>query len=161
MVDLFEQTPEPDSREFKKQVRDQVAKAMEIAIRRTKPRWQFDQTQLDLGLQYLGDDPNEAQDVINDLVSRLLKFFPKVYRLSPKRTVRNLPGGISQIVYQITPKVSFNRGRSVATFAIYYDSRKGLEKRGITVVSNQKPLPEPFPASSCPAPPGWAETHSR
>ena len=107
MVDLFEQTPEPDSRDFKKQVKNQVAKAMELAIRGSKARWQFDSIALDLGLQYLGDDPNEAQDVINDLVSRLLKFFPKTYRLSPRRTVRNLPGGISQIVYQVTPKVSF------------------------------------------------------
>lgn len=107
MEDLFEQTPEPDSRDFKKQVRDQVSKAMELAIRGSRARWQFDKLALDLGLQYLGDDPNEAQDVINDLVSRLLKFFPKTYRLSPRRTVRNLPGGISQIVYQITPKVQF------------------------------------------------------
>ncbi len=69
--------------------------------------------------------------------------------------------GFGEAAEHKVQEVTFNRGRSVATFAIYYDSRKGLEKRGITVVSNQKPLPEPFPASACTPPQGWAETHSR
>ena len=73
----------------------------------------------------------------------------------------NIGVGFGEAAEHKVQEVSFNRGRSVATFAIYYDSRKGLEKRGITVVSNQKPLPEPFPASACTPPSGWAETHSR
>ncbi len=73
----------------------------------------------------------------------------------------NIGVGFGEAAEHKVQEVTFNKGHSLATFAIYYDSRKGLEKRGITVVSNQKPLPEPFPASACTPPPGWAETHSR
>jgi hypothetical protein len=73
----------------------------------------------------------------------------------------NLGVGFGEAAEHKVQEVTFNKGHSLATFAIYYDSRKGLEKRGITVVSNQKPLPEPFPASACTPPPGWAETHSQ
>lgn len=73
----------------------------------------------------------------------------------------NIGVGFGEAAEHKVQEVSFDRGRSLATFAIFYDSRKGLEKRGITVVSNQKPLPEPFPASACTPPQDWAETHSR
>ena len=54
-------------------------------------------------------------------------------------------------------EVSFQRGSHLDTFAIYYDTRKGLEQRGIEVVSpTTKPKPSPFPGDKgCTPPPNW------
>ncbi len=63
-------------------------------------------------------------------------------------------------------EVSFQRDNAdypTETLVIYYDSRKGLENRGIRVVRTKKKktrtLPNPFPTyssgSGCNPPPGW------
>ena len=54
-------------------------------------------------------------------------------------------------------EVSFQRGSHLDTLAIYYDTRKGLEQRGIEVVSpTTKPKPSPFPGDKgCTPPPNW------
>jgi hypothetical protein len=53
--------------------------------------------------------------------------------------------------------VSFNRGKQLDTFVIYYDTRKGLEQRGIEVVKpSPRPIPNPFPGDKgCTPPPNW------
>ena len=56
-----------------------------------------------------------------------------------------------------TNEVNFNRGTLVGEMAIYYDSRKNLESRGI-VISRPKivsELPRAFPLRGCKPPPGW------
>ncbi len=57
-----------------------------------------------------------------------------------------------------TQTVDFNRGKQLATFVIYYDTRKGLEKRGIEVVAPAaKPVPNPFPGDKgCTPPSNWS-----
>lgn len=63
-------------------------------------------------------------------------------------------------------EVSFQRDNAdypTETLVIYYDSRKGLENRGIRIVRTKKKktrtLPNPFPTyssgSGCKPPPGW------
>lgn len=58
-----------------------------------------------------------------------------------------------------TNSVIFNRGELDVTIALYYDSRRNLEKRGIEVlkreprVSNE--LPQAFAGVACKPPPGW------
>lgn len=58
-----------------------------------------------------------------------------------------------------TSQVTFNRGELDHTLALYYDSRRNLEKRGIEVlkreprVSNE--LPQAFTGIGCKPPPGW------
>lgn len=43
-----------------------------------------------------------------------------------------------------------------ASMVLYYDSRKNLEKRGITFRKAMPDLPNPFPANTgCPVPTGW------
>jgi hypothetical protein len=58
-----------------------------------------------------------------------------------------------------TNEVSFNKGNEAATLAVYYDSKRNLEKRGIQVVRTQRAyledLPSPFQSTGCTPPPGW------
>lgn len=58
-----------------------------------------------------------------------------------------------------TNETQFNKGDEAATLAIYYDSKRNLEKRGIQVVRTQRTyledLPSPFQSSGCAPPPGW------
>jgi hypothetical protein len=56
-----------------------------------------------------------------------------------------------------TQSVDFKRGKQLSTFVIYYDTRKGLEKRGIEVVApTPKPVPNPFPGDKgCTPPQNW------
>jgi hypothetical protein len=60
-----------------------------------------------------------------------------------------------------TTESTFERGMLIHTFVLYYDSRKNLEKLGVQfekkTVTEQKPVPNPFPASStyCVPPAGW------
>ena len=58
-----------------------------------------------------------------------------------------------------TSEVQFNKGDEVATLAIYYDSKRNLEKRGIQVVRSRRTyledLPSPFQSTGCTPPPGW------
>jgi hypothetical protein len=56
-----------------------------------------------------------------------------------------------------TQSVDFKRGKQLSTFVIYYDTRKGLEQRGIEVVSPApKPVPNPFPGDKgCTPPQNW------
>ena len=58
-----------------------------------------------------------------------------------------------------TNEVKFNKGSSVATLAIYYDTRRNLEKRGIQVVRREtrylNDLPTPFSNTGCTPPAGW------
>jgi len=85
-----------------KVVRETVSQIIKSSIRGSKARWQFDKFGLDLGLQYLGDDLQEAKKVIDDIVSRLLKKFQGV-----KISKRTLPGGIKQKVFEISPGIEF------------------------------------------------------
>jgi hypothetical protein len=67
--------------------------------------------------------------------------------------------GWGERVEMKTNQVTFNRGELDATIALYYDSRRNLEKRGIEVlrreprVSNE--LPQAFAGIGCKPPPGW------
>lgn len=58
-----------------------------------------------------------------------------------------------------TSKVTFNRGSLLCEMAIYYDSRRNLERRGIQIVSRPvyeaKSKPSLFPADGCKPPPNW------
>ena len=58
-----------------------------------------------------------------------------------------------------TQTVSFERGDVAATFQLYYDSRRNLEKRGIQVVKKDtrhlNELPQAFTGMGCTPPPGW------
>jgi hypothetical protein len=56
-----------------------------------------------------------------------------------------------------TTQVSFERNPIVAAqMVIYYDSKKGLERRGVKLEHKVPPLPNPFPADQgCAPPPGW------
>jgi hypothetical protein len=57
-----------------------------------------------------------------------------------------------------TRTVTFDRNSSpAATLALYYDTRKNLERRGIKFEQKLPPLPNPFPGNGdgCPTPAGW------
>lgn len=58
-----------------------------------------------------------------------------------------------------TNEVQFNKGDLDAQLAIYYDTRRNLEKRGIEVVRRERTyldeLPSPFQGVGCKPPPGW------
>ena len=58
-----------------------------------------------------------------------------------------------------TNETSFNRGKMRGQMAIYYDTRRNLEKRGIQVVRKERSylndLPSPFTSGGCKPPPGW------
>ena len=53
--------------------------------------------------------------------------------------------------------VFFDRGSVLDTLVMYYDTRKGLEKRGIQVTQPEvRPTPNPFPGiTGCQPPSGW------
>lgn len=65
--------------------------------------------------------------------------------------------GFGESVDHSVKEVSFQRGSHLDTLAIYYDTRKGLEQRGIEVVSpTTKPKPSAFPGDKgCTPPPNW------
>jgi len=53
-------------------------------------------------------------------------------------------------------EVYFNKGDHLTTLVIYYDSRKGLEKRGIQVAQPAPRTPNPFPGGvGCTPPANW------
>lgn len=58
-----------------------------------------------------------------------------------------------------TNQTTFNKGDLVAQMALFYDSRRNLEKRGIEVVKRERTylddLPAPFQDVGCKPPPGW------
>lgn len=57
-----------------------------------------------------------------------------------------------------TRDISFNRGAIVASFSIEYASHDKLVSAGILPIYRNvvaPPVPDPFPADSCPPPPGW------
>jgi hypothetical protein len=97
---------EVDSKEFKSSVRKDAKEVIKKAIKSSGPRWQLDQRG-DIGLQYLGDDPDEARKVIDNLVFKLIQLFKTKYQIRPKKSERSLPGGLKQVVYTVSPKVEF------------------------------------------------------
>jgi len=101
------QEEEVDSKEFKFSVRKAAKEVIKKAIQRSGPRWQLDQRGLDIGLQYLGDDPDETQKIIDNLIFKLLQLFKTKYQIRPKKKERSLPGGLKQVVYTVSPKVEF------------------------------------------------------
>lgn len=61
-----------------------------------------------------------------------------------------------------TTKVEFKRAGMLVVMALYYDDRRGLEKRGIEMTRTSRTryetTPNPFPQmqdDGCPAPPNW------
>lgn len=58
-----------------------------------------------------------------------------------------------------TNPTTFNRGKLRGQMAIYYDTRRNLEKRGIQVVKRERSylnsLPSPFQTGGCTPPDGW------
>ncbi len=63
-----------------------------------------------------------------------------------------------------TREVKFNRGDMLVLMAVYYDDKRGLQKRGIEITrpsqARYATSPDPFPsrtesAVGCPPPPGW------
>lgn len=82
---------------------------------------------------------------------------------SPLRSLdieeQNLGTGFGNATDFATQMVSFTRGDMIAMMVLYYDDRRGLEKRGIKIVrpSRQKidNKPEAFPGMNCSPPPGW------
>lgn len=56
-----------------------------------------------------------------------------------------------------TTQVAFEREAvAAAQMVIYYDTKKGLERRGVKLEHKTPPLPNPFPADQgCSPPPGW------
>lgn len=70
----------------------------------------------------------------------------------------NLGVGWGKAVDFQTKTVTFDRGELKAQMAIFYDSRKNLERRGI-VVERRDTLgirPNPFPGIGCTPPKGWS-----
>ncbi len=69
-----------------------------------------------------------------------------------REPVQEMGTAFGQATSFVTQDTHFSRGEIITTLSIFYDSRKGLERRGIL----QTPLtPNPFPASGCKPPPGW------
>lgn len=67
--------------------------------------------------------------------------------------------GFGEATTFVTRTVEFvreNEKNPSATLAVYYDTKKGLERRGI-IVNRSRPTaaPNPFPADGCTPPPGW------
>ena len=97
---------EIDDKEFKSSVRKDVKEVIKKVIKPSGPRWQLDQSFRDIGLRYLGDDPDEAKKVIGNLVFKLIQLFKTKYKIRPKKSERSL-GGLKQIVYTVSPKIEF------------------------------------------------------
>jgi len=68
--------------------------------------------------------------------------------------------GFGEAMDHAVSTTSFDRGDHLETFAIYYDTRKGLEQRGIEVVNpSPRSAPNPFPGDKgCIPPPDWAKS---
>ena len=98
---------EVDSKEFKRTIQKAAKEVIKKAIKSSGPRWQLDQRGLDIGLQYLGDDPDEVRKIINNLVFKLIQLFKTEYQIRPQKKERSLPGGLKQIVYRVSPKIEF------------------------------------------------------
>lgn len=63
--------------------------------------------------------------------------------------------GFGHEAYHHVNEVSFQKGFWIDTIVMYYDTKRGLEQRGI-VVDNVKPNPHAFPGDKgCTPPPGW------
>lgn len=76
---------------------------------------------------------------------------PNVTASSAARSIQISAGmgtGFGEKITSTVKMTDFNRGSEIDTIAIYYDTRKGLEARGINLKPEPQKLPNPFPASS-------------
>jgi hypothetical protein len=83
---------------------------------------------------------------------------------SAKDVKQGLGTGFGAPTEHKTTQVHFDRGTELTTLVLYYDDIRGLEARevrlprkGARYVTEHKP--NPFPATGCKPPAGWAEKH--
>jgi len=78
---------------------------------------------------------------------------------TPEVPVQEIGTGFGKATNFQTTVTDFDRatpGTARHTLAIYYDTKKGLERRGVVVKEAREPVkPNPFPAAGCKTPGGW------